>query len=211
MNEARLSKVSHILCGRRHVSGTRRHEGIQAVSLLPLHRAQFSSAQLGSGCTLSRAQISAAAAGAGQAGQLFEWSSAAHRCGREALKSGTIRSVSSRCECVCVCVCVCLCWCSLTAHSARPKSITVVPKKSKQAGAQRWAEKGSEEGKSGKKLAANCWAAFDCCSLLNGFRHCATGAMQGEVGGGGGGRKQAERHKRSSDIAFVSMNFVNNF
>lgn len=147
------------------------------------------------------------------AGQLFEWSSAAHRCGREALKSGTIRSVSSRCECVCVCVCVCvcLCRCSLTAHSARPKSITVVPKKSKQAGAQRWAENGSEEGKSGKKLAANCWAAFDCCSLLNGFRHCATGAMEGEVGGAGGGRKQAERHKRSSDIAFVSMNFVNNF
>lgn len=116
--------------------------------------------------------------------------------------------------CVCVCVCVCLCWCSLTAHSARPKSITVVPKKSKQAGAQRWAEKGSEEGKSGKKLAANCWAAFDCCSLLNGFRHCATGAegkTDGEGGEGGVGRKQAERHKRSSDIAFVSMNFVNNF
>lgn len=186
------------------------HEGIQAVSLLPLHRAQFSSAQLGSGCALSRAQISAAAAGAEQAGQLFEWSSAAHRCGREALKSATIRSVSSSCECLCVRVC--LCWCSLTAHSARPKSITVVPKKSKQAGAQRWAEKGSEEGKSGKKLAANCWAAFDCCSLLNGFRHCATGAEGKTDGdGGGGGRKQAERHKRSSDIAFVSMNFVNNF
>lgn len=111
---------------------------------------ELSSAQLGSGCALSRAQISAAAAGAGQAGQLFEWSSAAHRCGREALKSATIRSVSSSCECLCVRVCVCLSWCSLTAHFARPKSITVVPKKSKQAGAQRWAEKGSEEGKSGK-------------------------------------------------------------